>query len=157
MKKRRFPKLFLPLSRKRLILLGVLTLALTLAIPLTTSAVQNFFLGTKRITNVKLGGTQVKQLYMGNKLVWEKTLTHIGTIQSVTYANCPSTASTVNDTRDGHYYIVQKKSDGNCWMLTNLAYGLPDAGTQLLTGVGQDTSTNVPASATAWNRASPPL
>jgi uncharacterized protein (TIGR02145 family) len=44
------------------------------------------------------------------------------TMQNTTKANCPTATTAVADTRDGHYYYVQKMVDGNCWMLTNLAY-----------------------------------
>ena len=45
------------------------------------------------------------------------------TMQTITSSNCPSTRTLVYDARDNHTYWVQKLSDGNCWMLTNLAYG----------------------------------
>jgi uncharacterized protein (TIGR02145 family) len=77
-------------------------------------------------------------------------------IQNITKATCPSTITNVYDTRDSHYYSVQKLADGNCWMLTNLAYGGAEAGTQFTSGAGQATPSNVAASSTAWNRANPP-
>lgn len=44
-------------------------------------------------------------------------------IQAITSANCPTTRVRAVDARDNHTYWVQKLADGNCWMLTNLAYG----------------------------------
>ena len=43
-------------------------------------------------------------------------------IQSVNKASCPSTRVMAVDARDNHTYWIQKLADGNCWMLTNLAY-----------------------------------
>lgn len=43
-------------------------------------------------------------------------------MQDVTSANCPETRTRVFDARDNHSYWVQKLSNGQCWMLTNLAY-----------------------------------
>ena len=43
-------------------------------------------------------------------------------IQTVTKATCPSTRTMVKDARDNHTYWIQKLADGQCWMLTNLAY-----------------------------------
>lgn len=44
-------------------------------------------------------------------------------IQDVTLSNCPTTPTTVYDTRDGNGYVIQKLKDGNCWMLDNLNLG----------------------------------
>lgn len=44
-------------------------------------------------------------------------------IQTITNDNCPVTRTRAVDARDNHTYWVQKLPDGNCWMLTNLAYG----------------------------------
>ncbi len=38
-----------------------------------------------------------------------------------TMSECPTTATTVTDARDGNTYKVQKLADNNCWMLDNLA------------------------------------
>ena len=43
-------------------------------------------------------------------------------IQTVTKATCPTTRTMAVDARDKHTYWIQKRADGNCWMLTNLAY-----------------------------------
>ena len=43
-------------------------------------------------------------------------------IQTVTKANCSTTRTMVRDARDNSTYWIQKLADGNCWMLTNLAY-----------------------------------
>lgn len=43
-------------------------------------------------------------------------------IQTVTAANCPESRIVVRDARDGRSYFVQKLADGECWMLTSLAY-----------------------------------
>jgi uncharacterized protein (TIGR02145 family) len=74
------------------------------------------------------------------------------------YCNSMSTNSTLalRDTRDSHYYYVGKMADGKCWMLTNLAYGGTEAGTQFTSGAGQSTTTNQTASGTNWNATSPP-
>lgn len=44
-------------------------------------------------------------------------------IQEITNANCPTERTMAIDNRDGRTYWVQMLADGNCWMLTNLAYG----------------------------------
>jgi len=44
-------------------------------------------------------------------------------IQDVTLDNCPTTPTTVYDTRDNSAYTIQKLEDGNCWMLDNLRIG----------------------------------
>ncbi len=77
---------------------------------------------------------------------------------------CPTTPTNLRDERDNHYYAVNTLPDGKCWMLTNLAYGgnttgIGDnynPGTEFTTGAGQNTSTNVAASASNWNRTNPP-
>ena len=43
-------------------------------------------------------------------------------IQTVTKANCSTTRTMVRDARGNSTYWIQKLADGNCWMLTNLAY-----------------------------------
>ena len=43
-------------------------------------------------------------------------------IQSITKASCSTTRTQVKDARDNNSYYIQKLADGNCWMLTNLAY-----------------------------------
>lgn len=43
-------------------------------------------------------------------------------IQTITSTNCPATRTMAVDARDNHTYWVQRLADGNCWMLTNLAY-----------------------------------
>jgi uncharacterized protein (TIGR02145 family) len=78
-------------------------------------------------------------------------------IQNITKGTCPATMVNVYDTRDSHYYSVQKLDDGNCWMLTNLAYGGSEAGTQFTSGAGTTVASgdNV-ASGTVWTRQNPP-
>jgi uncharacterized protein (TIGR02145 family) len=59
-------------------------------------------------------------------------------IQNITLNNCPTTITVARDTREPvtKYYAVQKlvNQDGNCWMLSNLAYGGSDAGTEFKSG-----------------------
>lgn len=43
-------------------------------------------------------------------------------LQTVTTVNCPDSRTRAVDARDGRTYWIQKLSDGQCWMLTNLAY-----------------------------------
>lgn len=43
-------------------------------------------------------------------------------MQTINATNCPTTRTRAVDARDSHTYWVQKLADGNCWMLTNLAY-----------------------------------
>jgi len=43
-------------------------------------------------------------------------------IQTINGDNCPTTKIVAVDARDKHSYWVKKMPDGNCWMLTNLAY-----------------------------------
>lgn len=52
-------------------------------------------------------------------------------IQTVTKASCPAERTVVVDARDNHSYFIQKLADGQCWMLTNLAYagGTSNGGT----------------------------
>ena len=77
------------------------------------------------------------------------------TMQEVTISNCPTTPTPLRDIRDKHYYAVQKLADGRCWMLTNLAYGGPEAGVEFTTGNG--ISGNTIASFDTWTTQSPPL
>ena len=42
-------------------------------------------------------------------------------MQTMTIAECPTTATAVTDARDGKTYKIQKLADGECWMLDNLA------------------------------------
>jgi uncharacterized protein (TIGR02145 family) len=91
-------------------------------------------------------------------------------IQSVTAAMCANATvfgttsadtnidliSKVKDSRDNHYYAIAKMPDNKCWMITNLAYGGTEAGTQFTYGAGQATSTTTTASNTDWGRRSPP-
>lgn len=43
-------------------------------------------------------------------------------MQTVTGENCSATRTLAIDARDSRTYWIQKLADGNCWMLTNLAY-----------------------------------
>lgn len=43
-------------------------------------------------------------------------------LQNITNANCSTTRIRAVDARDNRTYWVQKLADGQCWMLTNLAY-----------------------------------
>ena len=45
-----------------------------------------------------------------------------GHIQTATKSSCPSSRTLAVDARDNRTYWIQKLADGNCWMLTNLAY-----------------------------------
>ena len=58
-------------------------------------------------------------------------------IQSITKATCPTTRTMAVDARDKHTYWIQKLADGNCWMLTNLAYagGTSNGGTNTYSDV----------------------
>ena len=58
-------------------------------------------------------------------------------IQSITKTACPTTRTQVKDARDNHSYYIQKLADGNCWMLTNLAYagGTSNGGTNTYSDV----------------------
>ena len=58
-------------------------------------------------------------------------------IQSITKATCPTTRTMAVDARDKHTYWIQKRADGNCWMLTNLAYagGTSNGGTNTYSDV----------------------
>jgi uncharacterized protein (TIGR02145 family) len=78
-------------------------------------------------------------------------------MQDVTKSNCPTSETAIVDDRDGHYYYIGKLSDNNCWMLTNLAYGGSEAGTQLTSGAGSTSASGgTNASSTYWDRADPP-
>lgn len=44
-------------------------------------------------------------------------------MQDVTEGSCPTTRTRANDARDNNSYWIQRLADGQCWMLTNLAYG----------------------------------
>ena len=54
-----------------------------------------------------------------------------GDIQTITKASCPTELTQVKDARDKSTYWIKKLADGNCWMLTNLAYagGTSNGGT----------------------------
>ena len=58
-------------------------------------------------------------------------------IQTATRATCPTTRAMAVDARDKHTYWIQKLADGNCWMLTNLAYagGTSNGGTNTYSDV----------------------
>ena len=43
-------------------------------------------------------------------------------LQTITAENCPTERIMAVDARDNRTYWVKKMPDGNCWMLTNLAY-----------------------------------
>lgn len=45
-----------------------------------------------------------------------------GHIQIANNSNCPAARTLATDARDTHTYWIKKMPDGNCWMLTNLAY-----------------------------------
>ena len=47
----------------------------------------------------------------------------IAYLQDITASTCPSVPTKAIDSRDGEIYVVQKKADGNCWMLDNLRLG----------------------------------
>ncbi len=71
-------------------------------------------------------------------------------IQTVSSANCPTDRTRVVDARDNHSYWIQKLTDGQCWMLTNLAYagsGTNTYGdtTSLTNGTGGSTTYTVPS------------
>ncbi len=51
----------------------------------------------------------------------------LASIQSITLATCPTTATQVYDTRDNEIYTIQKLADGKCWLLDNLRLDLTDA------------------------------
>jgi uncharacterized protein (TIGR02145 family) len=79
------------------------------------------------------------------------------TIQSITTANCPTSETATMDSRDNHHYLVKKMADNKCWMLTNLAYGGSEAGTEFTSGAGSsNTGTTISASSTYWDRTNPP-
>ena len=44
-------------------------------------------------------------------------------MQTMTLADCPTTPTTVTDSRDGTTYTVAKLADDNCWMTSNLKLG----------------------------------
>lgn len=46
----------------------------------------------------------------------------VSPIQTITKTNCPILRTLTYDKRDNHTYWIQKLADGNCWMITNLAY-----------------------------------
>ena len=52
-------------------------------------------------------------------------------MQTVSKASCPAERTMAIDARDNNSYYIQKLADGNCWMLTNLAYagGTSNGGT----------------------------
>ena len=78
------------------------------------------------------GNNSESTLYMGSNL---KSPGATGcpspNIQSITKASCSTTRTQVKDARDNNSYYIQKLADGNCWMLTNLAYagGTSNGGT----------------------------
>ena len=69
------------------------------------------------------GNNSESTLYMGSNL---KSPGATGcpspNIQSITKASCSTTRTQVKDARDNNSYYIQKLADGQCWMLTNLAY-----------------------------------
>ena len=78
------------------------------------------------------GNNSESTLYMGSNLKSPGvTNCPSAPIQSVTKDSCPTTRAQVKDARDNNSYYIQKLADGNCWMLTNLAYagGTSNGGT----------------------------
>ena len=62
-------------------------------------------------------------LYMGKTLDSPKSTGCFSfDIQMVKKTSCPDYRTQVKDARDNNSYYIQKLADGNCWMLTNLAY-----------------------------------
>ena len=66
-------------------------------------------------------------------------------IQNLDPTLCTSTPRTVIDKRDGQEYIVQRLTDGNCWMMTNLNLGATTL-TQDLTSANTNLATTISAS-----------
>ena len=81
------------------------------------------------------GNNSESTLYMGSNLK-SPSITNCpfasgGHIQTATKDSCPTTRTLAVDARDKSTYYIQKLADGNCWMLTNLAYagGTSNGGT----------------------------
>lgn len=70
------------------------------------------------------GDAEIKADGRGVRCVMDPPVAENGkTIQDITRVNCPVTNKIwAVDARDNRTYWVQKMADGNCWMLTNLAY-----------------------------------
>ena len=70
----------------------------------------------------------------------------ISSMQNMSASSCTSTPSQVRDTRDDHFYTVQRLADGKCWMMENLDLGrtgittdLTSSNTNLATTVTAET------------------
>jgi len=55
-------------------------------------------------------------------------------MQEVDYDTCPTTPTTLYDSRDGEAYTIQKLADGKCWMLDNLRLDVVNTGLETLKG-----------------------
>jgi len=73
--------------------------------------------------NVKHSGSAVRCVAKEQTIVVPTPEPVYTSIQSIKYETCPTTPTTVYDTRDNQLYTIQKLADGNCWMLDNLRLG----------------------------------
>jgi uncharacterized protein (TIGR02145 family) len=142
------------ITRKRTIISVIAIVAALVIAPIGVHAVQNIFTGFGQITDIQFGGANIDKVVYQGETIWERDNI---TIQGISLVSCPTTPTPVRDARDGHYYSISMLADGNCWMLTNLAYGGDEAGIKFTTGTGQsDVTGDAPASASTWTKQTPP-
>lgn len=72
-------------------------------------------------------------------------------IQSITLATCPTTATQVYDTRDNEIYTIQKLADGRCWLLDNLRLDLSRFSSLTSVDTNVASSWNIPSGITTWS------
>ena len=73
-------------------------------------------------------------------------------IQNLNPSLCTTTPLTVVDSRDDQEYIVQRLTDGNCWMMTNLNLGITDLATDLTPGNTNIVTTVPAATFNGWRK-----
>ena len=89
----------------------------------TTTSVSNVYPSYAYAANSGFGVRCVARKSSGSTPTPEPEPTVEHDIQDVTPSTCPTTPTTVYDTRDGQAYTIQKLADGKCWMLDNLRLG----------------------------------
>ncbi len=103
-----------------------------------------FFWSSTKYVNSAIHNLYIeKDIYTDNNLIVEPSWTnYVGrgysvrcvaktaSLQSVTASTCPTTPTTVVDSRDGEEYTIQKLADGSCWLLDNLRLDLTDQDVQ---------------------------
>lgn len=90
--------------------LALSAVILLLAVPVAVSAiVQNIFVASNRVTDIKIGDTQISKVYVGSELIWERCTIPVG--QTYTYSYTGNSQSLVVPC-DGNYQIQLWGAEG---------------------------------------------